>query len=242
MIQALQNELKLLEGKNQALTLELAHLRRIRFGAKSEALSQPQLSLFEEDWQTDVSAIEAEIEQLPLAALQKPKRARAGCQPLPDHLPRIENRRILCVPPHPSAICLPGMRNRGRGTGAACGDRRQYGNTRTTCLDRRGQIPRSPAAVSHRTNRCPGRGHFIAFHVGGMGWTRRRGTATAGGPADLALTAGPRVTRRRECATKAQGENIPKQLCCTRDEGRPLGVAVQAGASNHLLLLRLRGV
>ncbi|MDP1549181.1 MAG: IS66 family transposase, partial [Nitrosomonas sp.] len=32
-----QNELKLLEGKNQALTLELAHLRRIRYGAKSEA-------------------------------------------------------------------------------------------------------------------------------------------------------------------------------------------------------------
>ncbi len=39
-----QNELKLLEAKNQALTLELAHLRRIRFGAKSEALSQPHNS------------------------------------------------------------------------------------------------------------------------------------------------------------------------------------------------------
>lgn len=34
----------------------------------------------------------------------------------------------------------------------------------------------------------------------------------------------------------------PVQLCCTRDEGRSLGVAVQAEASNHLLLLRLRGV
>ena len=32
------------------------------------------------------------------------------------------------------------------------------------------------------------------------------------------------------------------QLCCTRDEGRPLEAAVQAEASNHLLLLRLRGV
>ena len=71
-----QNELKLLEAKNQALKLELAHLRRIRFGAKSEALSQPQFSLFEEDWQTDAAAIEAEIEQLPLPVPQKPKRAR----------------------------------------------------------------------------------------------------------------------------------------------------------------------
>lgn len=87
-----QNELKLLEGKNQALTLELAHLRRIRYGEKSEALSRSQLSLFEEDWQTDVAAIEAEIEQLPLPAPQQPKRARTGRQPLPDHLPRIEHR------------------------------------------------------------------------------------------------------------------------------------------------------
>ncbi|MBK7492738.1 MAG: transposase [Nitrosomonas sp.] len=45
---------------------------RIRFGAKSEALSQPQFSLFEEDWQTDVAAIEAEIEQLLLPVPQKP--------------------------------------------------------------------------------------------------------------------------------------------------------------------------
>src|SRR4030065_1451340 len=90
LIQALQNELKLLEGKNQALTLELAHLRRIRYGAKSEALSQPQLGLFEEDWQTNASAIEAEIEQLPLPAPQQPKNARAGRQLLPDRLPPLE--------------------------------------------------------------------------------------------------------------------------------------------------------
>lgn len=92
LLTQVQNELKLLKGKNQALTLELAHLRRIRYGAKSEALSQVQLSLFEEDWQTDVAAIEAEIEQLPLPAPQQPKRARTGRQSLPDHLPRIEHR------------------------------------------------------------------------------------------------------------------------------------------------------
>ncbi|WP_292926750.1 transposase [Nitrosomonas sp.] len=89
LLTQVQNELKLLEAKNQALTLELAHLRRIRYGAKNEALSQPQFSLFEEDWQTDAAAIEAEIVQLPLPVPQKPKRARTGRQPLPDHLPRI---------------------------------------------------------------------------------------------------------------------------------------------------------
>ena len=60
--------------------------------AKREALSQVQFSLFEEDWQTDAAAIEAEIEQLPLPVPQKPKRARTGRQSLPDHLPRIEHR------------------------------------------------------------------------------------------------------------------------------------------------------
>jgi hypothetical protein len=39
LLTQVQNELKLLEGKNQAPTLELAHLRRICYGAKSEALS-----------------------------------------------------------------------------------------------------------------------------------------------------------------------------------------------------------
>ncbi len=42
------NELKLLETKNQALMLELAHLRRIRYGVKSEALSRLQLILLRE--------------------------------------------------------------------------------------------------------------------------------------------------------------------------------------------------
>lgn len=86
------NEIKQLEEKNQALMYELAHLRRMRYGAKSEVLSQVQFSLFEEDWQTDVAAVETEIEQLPLPQPQKPERARAGRQPLPDHLPRIEHR------------------------------------------------------------------------------------------------------------------------------------------------------
>ena len=53
------------------LMLELAHLRRIRYGVKNEALSSGQLSLFEEDRQTDIAAIEAEIEQLPSISPQK---------------------------------------------------------------------------------------------------------------------------------------------------------------------------
>lgn len=45
--------------------------------------------------QADTAAVTAEIEQLDSSAKQganKPLRARAGRQPLPDHLPRIEHR------------------------------------------------------------------------------------------------------------------------------------------------------
>jgi transposase len=63
---------------------------------KSETLSPLQRDVFEETWNTDLSAIEAEVEHLqdnePCDTVTKPKRPRAGRQPLPAHLPRIEHR------------------------------------------------------------------------------------------------------------------------------------------------------
>ncbi|WP_020563553.1 IS66 family transposase [Methylosarcina fibrata] len=82
--------------KIAALTHELAYYKRIRFSTKSEALAPLQRDVFEETWNTDISAIEAEVEQLQevqsCATVARPKRVRAGRQPLPDHLPRIEHR------------------------------------------------------------------------------------------------------------------------------------------------------
>lgn len=82
-------ELKLARLKIQALTLELAHHRRLRFANKSEAFSSEQRQLFEESWDADASAIEAETAHI---APPSKTRRRAGRQPLPDHLPRIEHR------------------------------------------------------------------------------------------------------------------------------------------------------
>jgi transposase len=82
--------------KIQALILELAHLRRLRYGVKNEALSGIQKDLFEEACDEDLGALEAKIEELadqePHSTVTKPKRPRAGRQPLPEHLPRIEHR------------------------------------------------------------------------------------------------------------------------------------------------------
>lgn len=112
LIQALldqaERDAKAIQAKDlkiEALTHELAHIRRIRYGVKSETLSPAQRDVFEETWNTDVSAIEAEVEHLqdhePCDTVAKPKRPRAGRQPLPAHLPRIEHH-------HEPASCMCG--------------------------------------------------------------------------------------------------------------------------------------
>jgi transposase len=96
--QAEQREelLKARDLKIQALTLELAHLRRIRYGVRSEALTAEQRDLFQETWSADIEAAQASLEHLsptPAEAPAQPRqRAHPGRQALPDHLPRIDYR------------------------------------------------------------------------------------------------------------------------------------------------------
>jgi transposase len=95
-LQAKETAIQAKDVKIAALTHELAYYKRIRFSTKSEALAPLQRDMFEETWNTDISAIEAEVEQLqdeqPCDTVARPKRQRAGRQPLPAHLPRIEHR------------------------------------------------------------------------------------------------------------------------------------------------------
>ena len=92
-------ELHAAKTKIQALTLELMHLRRMRFGARSEAFSAEERDLFQDTLASDVAAAEAELARKQAEAAEtatpqapRPPRPRAGRQPLPDHLPRIEHR------------------------------------------------------------------------------------------------------------------------------------------------------
>jgi transposase len=106
IIQAKDTAIQAKDVKIAALTHELAYYKRIRFSTKSEALAPLQRDVFEETWNTDISAIEAEVEQLrddlPGDTVARPKRSRAGRQPLPAHLPRIEHRHEpeLCTCGH----------------------------------------------------------------------------------------------------------------------------------------------
>jgi transposase len=80
--------------KIQALTHELAHIRRIRYGVKSEALSPLQRDVFEEGFNADLAAIEQFKDEETGGTGAKPKRPRAGRQPLPGHLPHRTPARI----------------------------------------------------------------------------------------------------------------------------------------------------
>jgi transposase len=85
-------ELHAANFKIQALTLELAHHRRMRFGAKSEALSADQLDLFIETLESDRAELEARINAKAEPKAPRAKRTVAGRQPLPDQLERIIHR------------------------------------------------------------------------------------------------------------------------------------------------------
>jgi transposase len=98
-------ELHAARAKIEALTLELAHLKRMRFGARSEALDAETRDLFQETLEADIAAARLDLERqadTTTPAPPKPPRARAGRQALPDHLPRIEHR-------HEPASCTCGQ-------------------------------------------------------------------------------------------------------------------------------------
>jgi transposase len=97
-------ELSAAKTRIQTLTLELAHLRRMRYDARSEALSAEQRELFDETLGADVTAAEAELGAATVATPPpRVPRERAGRQRLPQHLPRIGHR-------HEPESCTCGLR------------------------------------------------------------------------------------------------------------------------------------
>lgn len=90
-IQAHRRENHYKQTKIDALTAEIARLRRVQFAARSEAMNPEQRNLFDEAIAADIAAVETELEALQSPAVRStraaPKRA-----PLPENLPRIEIR------------------------------------------------------------------------------------------------------------------------------------------------------
>jgi transposase len=85
-----ERELRYRQTRIDQLTHEIAVLKRLHFGKRSEQLNVEQMSLLNEAIDADLAALEIELEQLqsntaPDKQRQKPKRA-----PLPPHLPRTD--------------------------------------------------------------------------------------------------------------------------------------------------------
>ena len=63
-VESLKRELLFASTRVEQLTHELAHYKRLRFERSSERLAAAQASLLEETLDTDLAAIESELEQL----------------------------------------------------------------------------------------------------------------------------------------------------------------------------------
>ena len=85
-------ELRNKDLKIRALTLELAQRKRLDFGRASEAFHGEQRELFDETRDADLSAMQAELEQLGAPKGRMRPTKPGGRQPLPAELPRRVHR------------------------------------------------------------------------------------------------------------------------------------------------------
>lgn len=74
------------ECKINALTLELAYHKRLKFSAKTEAFTAQQRDLFLETEQSDLAAMQAELAQLsPATTPRKPNRTQSTTSRFTTH-------------------------------------------------------------------------------------------------------------------------------------------------------------
>jgi transposase len=86
-----ERELQYRQTRIDQLTHELSAIKRQQFGKRSEQLNTEQMSLLDEAIDTDLAAIEAELEQLqPDTPERKSRQQRPRRAPLPAHLPRTD--------------------------------------------------------------------------------------------------------------------------------------------------------
>ncbi len=84
------------DAKLEKLNVELARLKRWKFGAKTEAMTADQRRLFEDTLAEDEASLRAQLAALQAGLPETPKppkapRAKPRRQPLPEHLERVEH-------------------------------------------------------------------------------------------------------------------------------------------------------
>ena len=92
LVETLQSEVHFKATRIEQLTFELARYKRIRFERTSEKLDANQASLLDETLDTDLAAMQAELEQLKPTPASDEKRQKPRREALPANLPRVEIR------------------------------------------------------------------------------------------------------------------------------------------------------
>jgi len=108
LVQRLLSELKHKQALLDKLTYEMALLKRLKFAAKSEALSADQSTLFADALEEDLQAVHEEAEQMQCATERAP-RQQAKRQRLPAQLPRQQFEHE----PEATECCGQAMRRMG---------------------------------------------------------------------------------------------------------------------------------
>ena len=85
-----ERELRYRQTRIDQLTHEIATLRRLHFGKRSEQLNVEQMSLLNEAIDADLAALEVELEQLQSNTPEDKQRQQPKRAPLPAHLPRTD--------------------------------------------------------------------------------------------------------------------------------------------------------
>jgi hypothetical protein len=74
------------------MTHEMAVLKRLKFAAQSERVAPEQRNLLEETIDTDIAALELELENAKSTPADEREKRQPKRQPLPADLPRTEHR------------------------------------------------------------------------------------------------------------------------------------------------------
>ena len=90
------------DAKIEKLAYEVAHLRRQKFGVKSEQLNAQQKALFEEALDADIAALEARLKDLKAPPSSDESRIRPKRAALPENLP---SRDIVHEPDTTTCAC-----------------------------------------------------------------------------------------------------------------------------------------
>jgi transposase len=106
------------DARLDKLNLELARLKRWKFGAKTEAMTAQQRALFAETLTEDEASLQAQLaalrakqSEIPAAPKSAPRSPRR--QALPEHLERVEHRHEPADTTCPNADCAKPMQRVG---------------------------------------------------------------------------------------------------------------------------------